>query len=218
MNPKKSIWGAIWDGIWGQGGVLLGLVVLLGSNPVLARFIVFVPSSQATLESVRRVAPDAFRTVYNSQSVIQTGFFTNELAADELVARLRLSGFSAQKGLRDGVIAQPPGTLPPSIEILPPVTSPLPPSRPTPTPLPTFPGEIGVVNPPMVATGRYVAAIPTTNAFALSQVRQFVPGAVIANSPRGAYIMAGAYDNRNAAESLVAFLRSRGLDARVVFF
>ncbi|NJK35462.1 MAG: hypothetical protein HC919_11210 [Oscillatoriales cyanobacterium SM2_2_1] len=216
MNGKQSVWGAIWGGVLGQGGILLGIAVLLSSDPALARFIVFVPSSQATLESVRRVSPDAFRTVYNSQSVIQAGFYTNELAADELVARLRLSGFSAQKGLRDGVIAQPPSPLPPGIEILPPVTSPLPPLRPTPAP--TFPGEIGVINPPIAGTGRYVAAIPTTNTFALSQVRQFVPGAMIANSSRGAYIMAGAFDNRNAAESLVSFLRSRGLDARVVFF
>ncbi len=200
--------------------ILLGIAVVLSASPAWARFVVFVPSSQATLESVRRIAPDAFRTVYNSQSVIQTGFYVNEFSADEQIARLRLAGFAAQKGLRDGVIAQPPNPLPPSIEILPPVTQPQPPVTVLPPVVnpPSFPGDLGVVNPPMAATGRYVALIPSINPFALSQVRQFIPTAAIANSSRGAYIMAGAFDNRNAAESVASFLRSRGLDARVIYF
>lgn len=52
----------------------------------------------------------------------------------------------------------------------------------------------------------------------LDQVRQFIPSAFVAKSGRGDYIYAGGYTNRDAAESLKHFLRSQGLDARVLYF
>lgn len=67
---------------------------------------------------------------------------------------------------------------------------------------------------------RYVAAVPakSNNQFLLSRVRQYVPNAFFANSGRGAYIHAGAYQNRDAAESVSRYLRSQGVDSRVLYF
>lgn len=70
------------------------------------------------------------------------------------------------------------------------------------------------------AAFRYVAAVPSTanNQFLLSRVRQYVPGAFFTNSGRGAFINAGAYQNRDSAESISRYLRSQGLDSRVLYF
>ncbi|MFZ4557289.1 MAG: hypothetical protein ACOYN8_13075 [Pseudanabaena sp.] len=67
---------------------------------------------------------------------------------------------------------------------------------------------------------RYIAAVPakSNNQFLLSRVRQIVPNAFFANSGRGAYIHAGAYQNRDAAESVSRYLRSHGVDSRVLYF
>lgn len=67
---------------------------------------------------------------------------------------------------------------------------------------------------------RYVAAVPTNanNQFLLSRVRQYVPSAFLSNSGRGTYIHAGAYQNRDSAESVSRYLRSQGVDSRVLYF
>ncbi len=67
---------------------------------------------------------------------------------------------------------------------------------------------------------RYVAAVPASsnNQFLLSRVRQYVPNAFLANSGRGTYIHAGAYPNRDSAESVSRYLRSQGVDSRVLYF
>lgn len=67
---------------------------------------------------------------------------------------------------------------------------------------------------------RYIAAIPAkaSNQFLLSQVRQYVPNAFFTNSGRGTYIHAGAYQNRDSAESVSRYLRSQGIDSRVLYF
>ncbi|MEE3716526.1 hypothetical protein V2H45_07195 [Tumidithrix elongata RA019] len=67
---------------------------------------------------------------------------------------------------------------------------------------------------------RYVAAIPLSSGGTneLLRVRQIIPTAFIAKSNRGSYIYAGGYPNRDSAESLTFFLRSRGIDARVLYF
>jgi hypothetical protein len=52
----------------------------------------------------------------------------------------------------------------------------------------------------------------------LARVRQFIPNAFISKSELGDYIYAGGYTNRDAAESLKHFLRSQGVDARVIYF
>jgi hypothetical protein len=67
---------------------------------------------------------------------------------------------------------------------------------------------------------RYIAAVPAvaSNQFLLARVRQYIPSAFIANSGRGTYIHAGAYQNRDEAESVSRYLRSQGLDSRVLYF
>jgi len=67
---------------------------------------------------------------------------------------------------------------------------------------------------------RYVTSVPMSagGMAALTQVQRFVPGAFISKSFRGDYIYAGGYTNRDGAESLKHFLRSQGLDARVLYF
>ncbi|GBO56509.1 hypothetical protein APA_4844 [Pseudanabaena sp. lw0831] len=67
---------------------------------------------------------------------------------------------------------------------------------------------------------RYVAAIPAaaSNQFLLSRVRQYVPNAFLTNSGRGTYIHAGAYQSRDSAEAVSRYLRSQGVDSRVLYF
>ena len=67
---------------------------------------------------------------------------------------------------------------------------------------------------------RYVAAVPANlnNQFLLSRVRQYVPNAFFSNSGRGTYIHAGAYQSRDSAESVSRYLRSQGVDSRVLYF
>ena len=67
---------------------------------------------------------------------------------------------------------------------------------------------------------RYVAAVPSaaSNQFLLSRVRQYVPNAFLTNSGRGTYIHAGAYQSRDSAESISRYLRSQGVDSRVLYF
>jgi len=65
---------------------------------------------------------------------------------------------------------------------------------------------------------RYVAAVPVRSIATLAQVRQLIPSAFMAKSSRGDYVYAGGYTNRDTAESLKYFLRSQGLDARVLYF
>lgn len=67
---------------------------------------------------------------------------------------------------------------------------------------------------------RYIAAVPAklSNQYLLSQVRQYVPNAFFTNSGRGTYIYAGAYQNRDLAESVSRYLRSQGIDSRVLYF
>ena len=67
---------------------------------------------------------------------------------------------------------------------------------------------------------RYVAAVPssTNNQFLLLRVRQYVPNAFLSNSGRGTFIHAGAYQNRDSAESVSRYLRSQGVDSRVLYF
>jgi hypothetical protein len=67
---------------------------------------------------------------------------------------------------------------------------------------------------------RYVAAVPAAvnNQLLLSRVRQYSPNAFLASSGRGTYIYVGAYQNRDSAESVSRYLRSQGVDSRVLYF
>ena len=62
----------------------------------------------------------------------------------------------------------------------------------------------------------YVVAVPNRGS-ALEDVQEFLPGAYLTASQRGAYVYAGSFANRQQAEALSANLRSEGLDARVAF-
>lgn len=62
----------------------------------------------------------------------------------------------------------------------------------------------------------YIVVIPNNPATTLSLVRQYVPDAFLLKSQQGEYVQAGAYGDRNNAESLSYALRANGLDARVV--
>lgn len=63
----------------------------------------------------------------------------------------------------------------------------------------------------------YVVVVPIRDDNTLSQVRQFISGAFATDSNRGNYVNAGAFTNRNDAESRSFYLRARGLDARVAY-
>jgi peptidoglycan hydrolase-like protein with peptidoglycan-binding domain len=63
----------------------------------------------------------------------------------------------------------------------------------------------------------YVVVVPIRGDDTLSEVRRYIPRATPKKSKRGEYVDAGAFNNRNEAESLSFQLRSRGLDARVAY-
>ncbi|MFE1748415.1 peptidoglycan-binding protein [Coleofasciculus sp. H7-2] len=67
------------------------------------------------------------------------------------------------------------------------------------------------------AENRYVVVVPGNYA-TLNKVLRYVPNADLGpKSKRGSYVNAGAFSNRHLAESRSELLRSRGLDARVVY-
>lgn len=64
----------------------------------------------------------------------------------------------------------------------------------------------------------YVVVIPSNSDQLLKFVRRYVADAFLAQHKLGAYVHAGGFTNRGEAECLSSFLRSHGLDARVVYF
>ncbi len=64
---------------------------------------------------------------------------------------------------------------------------------------------------------RYTIIIPTPDQPTLTRVQQVIPGAVERQSRLGNYVQVGAYATPEAADRQNQILRSRGLDARVVF-
>ncbi|MBD2188201.1 hypothetical protein [Pseudanabaena mucicola] len=77
-----------------------------------------------------------------------------------------------------------------------------------------------VSQPAQISDFRYVTVVPTpaNNQLLLSQVRQYVPSAFFSSSGRGSFIHAGAYQNRDSAEAVSRYLRSQGVDSRVLYF
>lgn len=64
----------------------------------------------------------------------------------------------------------------------------------------------------------YVIAVPGESDRTLRQVQAVVPGAFANKDPRrGSYVRAGAFATRAEAEAEERYLRSKGLDARVIF-
>jgi peptidoglycan hydrolase-like protein with peptidoglycan-binding domain len=66
-------------------------------------------------------------------------------------------------------------------------------------------------------TYRFVVVVPNESSNILSRVRQSVYYAFLDTSRLGPYVNAGVFNNRALAESRSQLLRSRGLDARVVY-
>lgn len=174
-------------------------------------YVVYVtPSDLTTLDQVRTVVPDAFRSTIDGARVIQAGRFNSVALADERLQLLQFSGFSAQ---RTGGVAIDP--FPPIDPVNPPIGNP-PPIDPVNPPI----GNPPPANNP-ISQGRYVTAVPIRGAsanFTLQQVRQHFPFAVVTETRRGNYVNAGAYSSRAEAEAWSYFLRARGLDARVLYF
>ncbi len=88
-------------------------------------------------------------------------------------------------------------------------------------PKPTQTGDVVVLG--RSQGRRYVVIVPTDETALqdktlLMTVRQCVPTAFVSNSRPGWFIYAGAYGQRGQAEGVAAALRSRGMDARVVYF
>jgi hypothetical protein len=65
--------------------------------------------------------------------------------------------------------------------------------------------------------GPYVVAIPGGSPALLSQVRGIIRGARLDSAPQGAFVNAGGFRDYEGAKSLSYLLRSRGLDARVIY-
>lgn len=64
---------------------------------------------------------------------------------------------------------------------------------------------------------RYVVIIPTPDRAALAKVQTVFPTAVARTDRRGNYVQAGAFATPEEADRRTQLLRSRGLDARVIF-
>ncbi|MDJ0696375.1 peptidoglycan-binding protein [Mastigocoleus sp. MO_188.B34] len=64
---------------------------------------------------------------------------------------------------------------------------------------------------------RYVVVVPVNGRDILWRVRQFVPNAFAARSPRGDYVNAGEFEDLSQAREVSKELRERGLDARVEY-
>lgn len=65
--------------------------------------------------------------------------------------------------------------------------------------------------------GPYVVAVPGDNYELFNQVRQIAPSAYRDTDSRGAFINAGSFNSRSAANNLNRRLRNQGVDARVIY-
>jgi len=164
------------------------VVYIAGDNPV-------------TLGIARQVVTNPVVALVNGKTSIITGSF-DAPTADFVTRELQRRGVIAQQGYQSQ--AAPTQT---QASTSPYVT------------LPSYlPDDTSTTNIENSAKYRYVTAVPVRSGETLAQVRQFVMGAFRSKSFRGDYIYVGGYPNRDGAESLKHFLRSQGLDARVLYF
>ncbi|NUN64418.1 hypothetical protein HCU40_06575 [Pseudanabaena biceps] len=166
------------------------VVYIAGNNPV-------------TLGIARQVVTNPVVALVNGRTSIVTGSFDSS-TADYVTRELQRRGVAAQQAF------QSPQTIQPSQSIN---TSPY-------VTLPNYlPNNTSTNSIENSSQYRYITAVPArSGSSSLAQIRQFVPNAFLAKSGRGDYIYAGGYTNRDAAESLKHFLRSQGIDARVLYF
>ncbi len=220
MNRKQELTGPLLLSVFGIAS--FGVAWPAGAQP----YVVYVPRDDAsTLQQVRQYQPEAFRAIVNGTPAIQAGAFNSQFNADTLAQQLRNGGLPAQVSYRGS-------TTPDVVEVLPPSTPsavtaapPPPPSTTTPFTQSTVPLTTTLPTGALAEAGqipqfRYVTGVPVRGdaTTALQQVRQYVPNAFVARSGRGSFVYAGAYNQRNGAEALAYYLRSQGLDARVLYF
>lgn len=223
---------------WNKRFSILGSVAIASlviAQSASARFVIFVSGNDpATLQRVRMVSPTAFATKINDQPAIQAGIFNSETGADSLAIALQQSGLSAQKYFQPSGggsnvqapftdISTSPLSLPNPQQVVIQQTA-IP--QPASFPIDSQPQFFSAATEPQLPQAtqnpnfRYVAAVPAaaSNQFLLSRVRQYVSNAFLTNSGRGTYIHAGAYQSRDSAESVSRYLRSQGVDSRVLYF
>ncbi|GBO53910.1 hypothetical protein APA_1858 [Pseudanabaena sp. lw0831] len=180
-----------WNVAIANAAAQLGNVVvyIAGNNPV-------------TLDIARQVVTNPVVASVNGQTSIVAGSF-DASTADSVTRELQRRGVAAQQAYQTSQTFQPtqPANTSPYVTL--------------PSYLPSNYSTNSIEN---SAQYRYVTAVPMRSMATLDQVRQFIPSAFVAKSGRGDYIYAGGYPNRDAAESLKHFLRSQGLDARVLYF
>jgi len=173
---------------------------IASANAQVGNILVYVAGSNpVTLDITRQVVTNPIIASVNGKTSIVAGAF-DAATADYVTRELQRRGIAAQQGY------QTPQNNPPA-------------STPYVT-LPTYLPNNNNVSPENASQYRYVTAVPMSagGLGALAQVQRLIPNAFIAKSFRGDYIYAGGYTNRDAAESLKHFLRSQGLDARVLYF
>ena len=173
-------------------------VAIANANAQLGNVVVYIAGNNpVTLNIARQVVTNPVVASVNGQTSIVAGAF-DATTADFVSRELQRRGVAAQQAYISQTFQTPP-----TVNTSPYVT--------LPSYLPTNIIESS-------AQYRYVTAVPLRTITTLDQVRQFIPTAFVARSGRGNYIYAGGYPNRDAAESLKHFLRSQGLDARVLYF
>ncbi|MGG6295165.1 peptidoglycan-binding domain-containing protein [Leptolyngbya sp. AN02str] len=85
---------------------------------------------------------------------------------------------------------------------------------------PNYPGDPGYPTYPggtISQIGPYVVAVPGSGSDLLFRVRRFSNGAFQDQASQGAFVNAGAFQERNAAENFASLLRRNGFDARVTY-
>ncbi len=175
--------------------------LLTSANAQAGNVVVYVAGNNpVTLNITRKVVTNPIVTLVNGKISIVTGAF-DQATADFVKLELERRGVSAQQTY----ISQSPNTLPavntPTVNL------------PSYLPSDSF-------NNNNLTQYRYITAVPisVSGLGDLAQLQRLIPKAFISKSTRGDYIYAGGYTNRDAAESLKYFLRSQGLDARVLYF
>jgi hypothetical protein len=195
---------------WAKQGIGLAIaslgfwnVAIANASAQLGNVVVYIAGSNPVIMNIaRQVVTNPVVASVNGQTSIVAGSF-DASTADSVTKEFQRRGIAAQQGYQTAQNFQPdqPVNTSPYVTL--------------PSYLPTNPSANSIEN---SAQYRYVTAVPIRSMATLDQVRQFIPSAFVSKSGRGDYIYAGGYPNRDAAESLKHFLRSQGLDARVLYF
>jgi hypothetical protein len=193
-SAKQTIISAI--AIFGFGNLTLS-----EARAQLGNIVVYMAGNNpVTLNVARQVVTNPVVSLVNGRTAIVAGSFDAQ-TADFVTRELQRRGLAAQQTYQNYQPISQSGNTSPYVTL--------------PSYLPTNISNIG-----NSSQYRYVTAIPMSagGAGALAQLKRLIPNAFVAKSYRGDYIYAGGYTNRDAAESLRHFLRSQGLDARVLYF